>query len=108
MMLLGRRGAEEKVASTPLLLRVRYARIGLTSVNLELPMGRPDIADRLGLPIEMVSRTLTRRDRERDILVVPGGVRLRDPSRPERLGGYGSRHAAGGGPVLRSRQRGAS
>jgi CRP/FNR family transcriptional regulator, anaerobic regulatory protein len=87
MLLLGRRGAEEKVASFLLTLRGRYARIGLTSVTLELPMGRQDIADHLGLTIETVSRTLTRLDRDRTILIVPGGVRLLDLPRLERLGG---------------------
>lgn len=87
MLLLGRRGAEEKIASFLLTLRGRYVRIGLTSVTLELPMGRQDIADHLGLTIETVSRMLTRLDRERAILIVPGGVRLLDLPRLERLGG---------------------
>ncbi|WP_373622319.1 Crp/Fnr family transcriptional regulator [Methylobacterium sp. OAE515] len=85
MMLLGRRTAEEKVAAFLLGLRARYARIGLTSVTLELPMGRQDIADHLGLTIETVSRMLTRLDRERAILIVPGGVRLVDAARLEQL-----------------------
>ncbi|MBP1182840.1 Crp/Fnr family transcriptional regulator [Methylobacterium sp. PvR107] len=85
MMLLGRRTAEEKVAAFLLGLRARYARIGLTSVTLELPMCRQDIADHLGLTIETVSRMLTRLDRERAILIVPGGVRLVDPGRLEQL-----------------------
>jgi CRP/FNR family transcriptional regulator len=87
MLLLGRRGAEEKVASFLLTLRGRYARIGLTSVTLELPMGRQDIADHRGLTIETVSRTLTHLDREKVILIVPGGVRLLDLPRLEHLGG---------------------
>lgn len=87
MLLLARRGAEEKVASFLDALRGRYARIGLTSVTLELPMSRQDIADHLGLTIETVSRTLTRLDREKVILIVPGGVRLLDMPRLERLGG---------------------
>ncbi|MCJ2016454.1 helix-turn-helix domain-containing protein [Methylobacterium sp. E-065] len=87
MLLLARRGAEEKVASFLVALRGRYARIGLTSVTLELPMGRQDIADHLGLTIETVSRTLTRLDREKLILIVPGGVRLLDMPRLERLSG---------------------
>lgn len=85
MMLLSRRTAEEKVASFLIGLRERYARIGQTSVTLELPMGRQDIADHLGLTIETVSRMLTRLDREKVILIVPGGVRLLDPDRLERL-----------------------
>ncbi|GJE18719.1 Crp/Fnr family transcriptional regulator [Methylobacterium marchantiae] len=85
MTLLSRRTAEEKVAIFLIGLRERYARIGHASVTLELPMGRQDIADHLGLTIETVSRIITRLDRERTILVVPGGVRLIDPARLERL-----------------------
>ncbi len=48
-------------------------------------MGRQDIADHLGLTIETVSRMLTRLDRERAILIVPGGVRLVDAARLEQL-----------------------
>lgn len=85
MTLLSRRTAEEKVASFLLSLRERYARIGLTSVTVALPMGRQDIADHLGLTIETVSRLLTRLDREKVILIVPGGVRLVDLGRLEHL-----------------------
>jgi CRP/FNR family transcriptional regulator, anaerobic regulatory protein len=85
MTLLSRRTAEEKVASFLIGLRTRYARIGQTSVTLALPMGRQDIADHLGLTIETVSRLLTRLDRERVLLIVPGGVRLLNPGRLESL-----------------------
>ncbi len=85
MMLLGRRTAEEKVALFLVGLRLRYLRIGHDSITLELPMGRQDIADHLGLTIETVSRMLTRFDRERIVLIVPGGVRLLDPARLDRL-----------------------
>lgn len=85
MMLLSRRTAEEKVACFLISLRERYARLGQTSATLELPMGRQDIADHLGLTIETVSRMLTRLDREKVILIVPGGVRLTDARRLEHL-----------------------
>jgi len=52
---------------------------------VELPMGRQDMADYLGLTIETVSRMLSRLDRAHSILLVPGGVRLLDPTRLERL-----------------------
>lgn len=87
MVILGRRTAEEKVASFLVGLRRRYARIGRVSVTLELPMGRQDIADHLGLTIETVSRMLTHLDRAKLILIVPGGVRLLDAGRLERLAG---------------------
>ena len=85
MMLLGRRTADEKIAAFLTGLQARYARIGRISVTLELPMGRLDIADHLGLTIETVSRTMTRLDRDGCILIVPGGVRLIDHAKLERL-----------------------
>ncbi|MGF3023297.1 Crp/Fnr family transcriptional regulator [Methylobacterium aquaticum] len=85
MLLLGRRTAEEKVVAFLLGLRNRYARTGRSSVTVELPMGRQDMADHLGLTIETVSRMLTRLDRAHLILIVPGGVRLLDVERLERL-----------------------
>ncbi|MDJ1158033.1 helix-turn-helix domain-containing protein [Chelatococcus sp. SYSU_G07232] len=85
MVLLGRRTAEEKVASFLMSLRDRWARVTGASVTVPLPMGRQDIADFLGLTIETVSRTLTRLARERALLIVPDGVRLLDLPRLERL-----------------------
>lgn len=85
MLLLGRRTAEEKVAAFLLTLRDRFAHTGHSSATVELPMGRQDMADYLGLTIETVSRMLSRLDRAHSILLVPGGVRLLDPVRLERL-----------------------
>lgn len=60
MLLLGRKSAEEKVAT----FLVRFARrLGTSTegvITLRLPMTRQDVADYLGLTIETVSRTLTR------------------------------------------------
>lgn len=81
MLLLGRRTAEEKVASFLVGWRKRLAHIGDEWQTIALPMSRQDIADYLGLTIETVSRTLTRFEREKMLIIVAGGVRLLDPGR---------------------------
>src|SRR4030095_16597925 len=54
MLLLGRRTAEEKVASFLVSWRERLAQIGDHQPTISLPMSRQDIADYLGLTIETV------------------------------------------------------
>lgn len=66
MLLLGRKTAEEKVASFLLMLAKRSLTIGcshskaLDVPSFELPLTRADMADFLGLTIETVSRQITR------------------------------------------------
>jgi CRP/FNR family transcriptional regulator len=81
MLLLGRRTSEEKVASFLVSWRARLAQIGDEQPTISLPMSRQDIADYLGLTIETVSRTLTRFEREKLLIIVAGGVRLLDADR---------------------------
>lgn len=83
MVVLGRRTADEKVASFLVGLRDRWARINQISVTIPLPMSRQDIADFLGLTIETVSRTLSQLARDKVILVMPEGVRLMNVARIE-------------------------
>ena len=80
MMLIGRHTAEERVAAFLLNLSERYQRIGESGVNIQLPMGRQDIADFLALTIETVSRTFSKLVKAKLIVIVPEGVRLLDPT----------------------------
>jgi CRP/FNR family transcriptional regulator len=85
MLLLGRRTAEEKVAAFLVGWRDRHGHSGSDRQTIALPMSRQDIADYLGLTIETVSRTLTRFEREKLLMIITGGVRMLDSSRAEAL-----------------------
>ncbi len=56
LMLLGKRTAEERLASFLLSLSTRYHKRGLSATEFNLPMSRQDIGNYLGLAIETVSR----------------------------------------------------
>ena len=85
MVLLGRRSAEEKVATFLVGWRDRLTPLSDLARIVPLPMSRQDIADFLGLTIETVSRTFTKLERDGVIEILPGSVCLRDPARAEAL-----------------------
>lgn len=65
MLLLGRKTAEEKVASFLLMVARRMQTVGCktltgATMRFELPLARAEVADFLGLTIETVSRQFTR------------------------------------------------
>lgn len=70
MLLLGRKTAQEKMAT---FLLTMVQRISKDDEHFELPMTRSDIADHLGLTIETVSRTLTQFARSGLIRLLPAG-----------------------------------
>lgn len=72
LLLLGRKTAEERVASFLLNMADRASGNGF----IELPMSRQDIADYLGLTIETVSRTLTHLENT-DAIELPSSRRIR-------------------------------
>ncbi len=85
MVLLGRRSAEEKVATFLIGWRDRLTRHSDLAKTVPLPMSCQDIADYLGLTIETVSRTFTKLERDGVIEILPGSVGLLDPARAEAL-----------------------
>jgi CRP/FNR family nitrogen fixation transcriptional regulator len=70
MVLLGRKTAQEKIASFLLAMANRLAP---KADRFELPMQRADIADHLGLTIETVSRVLTQMMRDGLIKLAAAG-----------------------------------
>ena len=79
LVLLGQARAETRILAFVLDMWARWSTVcGKNSVTVPLPMTRQDIADHLGLTIGTVSRTLTQLERDRRLLIVPGGVRLLD------------------------------
>lgn len=85
MVLLGRRSADEKIATFLLGWRDRLFSLKGSSDTVPLPMSRQDIADYLGLTIETVSRTFTKLERHGAIEIIHGGISLLDPARVEAL-----------------------
>lgn len=60
MLLLGKKNADEKVASLLMNLGARFKRRGYSGVSFRLAMSRGEISNYLGLAIETVSRVMTR------------------------------------------------
>jgi CRP-like cAMP-binding protein len=80
MLLLGRKNAQEKVASLLLELARRIGADGPRPA-FRLPLSRQEMADQLGLTIETVSRTMTRLREEGFIsLPTPHDVMLLEPA----------------------------
>lgn len=60
LLLLGRKTAQERVATFLLMLSRRATERGMTPNPIDVPMSRDDIGDFLGLTTETVSRTFSR------------------------------------------------
>jgi len=85
MLTLGRKTAQEKVASFLNLIGTHVGQENTNSATFDLPLSRADIADFLGLTIETVSRQMTKLRKDGIIIVennrhviVPDCRRLRD------------------------------
>lgn len=60
MILLGKKNADERVASFLMDISLRQAHRGLSAARFRLPMSRIDVSNYLGLAVETVSRVFTR------------------------------------------------
>jgi CRP/FNR family transcriptional regulator len=88
MLVLGRKTAQERVASFLLMLSHRLNGWGRDADSISLPMARTDIADYLGLTTETVSRAFTRLRRACVIAIgSDGAIQLIDRKALEDLGG---------------------
>lgn len=76
MVLLGRKTAEERVASFFLYVTQKMSNLGCKGqTSFDLPLGRADIADYIGLTLETVSRQITRLKKD-GVIVFEGTKRL--------------------------------
>jgi CRP/FNR family transcriptional regulator len=92
LQLVGRRSAEERLATFLLTLAARYKRRKLSENELHLPMSRSDIANHLGLALETVSRLFTKLQTQNVLRVNGRDVEIIDRPRLLQL-------ANGGEPV---------
>jgi len=76
LVLLGRKTASERIASFLLEMAKRLPEVHRDV--LDLPMGRADIADHLGLTIETVCRVMAHLRRDGTVVVERGHVTIRD------------------------------
>ncbi|MFQ5659646.1 MAG: fumarate/nitrate reduction transcriptional regulator Fnr [Gammaproteobacteria bacterium] len=69
LLLLGKKGAEEKIATFLLNLSARLHLLGYSATEFRLPMSRQEIGNYLGLTVETVSRTFSRLQRDKLIAI---------------------------------------
>lgn len=87
MFLLGKKTAEEKLATFLLSLSRRFQERGFSARDFQLSMSRGDIANHLGLAIETVSRLFSRFQDEGLIRIQNKGLTLLDTEKLKQLCG---------------------
>ncbi len=88
MTLLGKKSAEERLASYLLSLSTRLGQRGFSSHEFNLSMSRNDIGNYLGLAVETVSRVFTRFQDEKVLTVQRRNVRIHDLTALRRISSY--------------------
>jgi CRP/FNR family transcriptional regulator len=87
MMSLGKKTAEEKLATFLLSLAKRFKERGFSQTEFQLTMSRADIANHLGLAVETVSRLFTRFSDEGLVQIDGKLIGLRDLDQLEAICG---------------------
>ncbi len=94
LILLGKKSAEERLASLFISLSMRFSERGLSSREFHLSMSRNDIGNYLGLAVETVSRLFTRFQQQGLISVKHKYIYLEDMEQLQEMAGLsGFRHA---------------
>lgn len=71
MFLLGKKTAEEKLATYLLSLSKRFNERGFSAKEFQLTMSRSDIANHLGLAVETISRVFSK-FQDNDLIIING------------------------------------
>lgn len=87
MFLLGKKTADEKLATFLLSLSRRFQDRGFSATDFHLSMSRGDIANHLGLAVETISRLFSRFQDEGLIAIDNKAISLRDADRLQQLCG---------------------
>ena len=69
LLLLGKKSAEEKIATFLVNLSTRLHMLGYSATEFRLPMSRQEIGNYLGLTVETVSRIFSRLQKDKLILI---------------------------------------
>ena len=78
LLILGQKTADQRMAAFLLHISRQQQRLGLSAVDINLPMSRADIASYLALAVETVSRVLTRLQEGEVLDVQRNHVRILD------------------------------
>ncbi|MBL1321419.1 MAG: fumarate/nitrate reduction transcriptional regulator Fnr [Methylophaga sp.] len=87
MLLLGKKTADEKLATFLLSLSKRFQDRGFSATNFQLSMSRSDIANHLGLAVETVSRLFSRFQEEGLISIAGKALSVQDIEKLKQLCG---------------------
>jgi CRP/FNR family transcriptional regulator len=69
LLLIGKKSAEEKIATFLVNISTRLKLLGYSSIEFRLPMSRQDIGNYLGLTVETVSRIFSRLQKDKLISI---------------------------------------